>query len=85
MNGNGDNHDTRLSRIEGIVEAVAINQRQFPTAQVLLTEQVEKTQKQVEVTQKQIQETDRRLGMRIDQVDGQIEALVKIVDGMIRG
>ena len=95
MNGDGDDYNTRLRRVEDIVEAVAMNQRQLLTAQVLLTGQVEKTQVQVEKTQiqiektqKQIEETNRtvaNLGVRIDQVDAQIEALIKIVDGIIRG
>ena len=88
MNGDGDDYNTRLRRVEDIVEAVAMNQRQLLTAQVLLTGQVEKTQIQVEKTQKQIEETNRtvaNLGVRIDQVDAQIEALVKVVDGIIRG
>ena len=88
MNGNGDDDNTRLRRVEDIVEALAMNQRQLLTAQVLLTGQVEKTQIQVEKTQKQIEETNRtvaNLGVRIDQVDAQIEALVKVVDGIIRG
>jgi hypothetical protein len=58
-----------------------MNQRQLLTAQVLLTEQAEKTQKQIEETNR----TVANLGVRVEQVEGQIEALVKVVDGMIRG
>jgi phage-related minor tail protein len=91
MNGNGDNYEVRLTRIENIVEALAGSQRQLLTAQVLLTEQLEKTNRTVELVDKRLGERIDQLGERMDQlsaradlIDGQIEALVKIVDGMIR-
>ncbi len=105
MNGNGDNYEARFTRIENVLEALAGSQRQLLTAQVLLTEQLEKTNRTVELVDKRLGERIDQLGERVDQIgkrvdqlgermdqlgaradliDGQIEALIKIVDGIIR-
>jgi chromosome segregation ATPase len=136
MNGNGQNHEERLNRLEKLMESVTASQmtlteglrelaisqktlaesqqsqtgvqrmlteglldltssqktltvnqqalvesnhelnkglQQLLKAQVLLTDQLEKTIRTVD-----------RLGVRVDRVDGQMEGLIKIVDGMIR-
>jgi hypothetical protein len=115
MNGNGQDYEGRLDRIEKIMESVTASQRmlteglleltssqktltvnqetltlnqqalvesnhelnkglqQLLKAQVLLTDQLERTIRTVD-----------QLGVRVDRVDGQMEALIKIVDGMIR-
>ena len=88
MKGNGDNYNVRLTRIEDIVEALAIGQRQLLTSQILLTDQLEKTNRSVEALAGRLDQLTVRvdqLAVRVDQVEGQVEALVKIVDGMIRG
>ena len=84
MNGNGDNYEVRLTRIENMVEALVGSQRQLLTAQVLLTEQLEKTNHTIELVDKRLGERMDQLAERADRVDGQIEALIKIVDRMIR-
>lgn len=89
MNGNGDNHEVRLAKMEEIMEALASSQKQLLTSQVLLTEQVDRTQQQLQTLGVRVDNTQEQLqtlGVRVDKTQEQLEKLgvrVDQVDGQI--
>ena len=80
MNGNGDNYEARFTRIENVLETLVVSQRQLLTAQVLLTEQLEKTNHTVELVDKRLGERIDQLGERVDQIGKRVDQLGERMD-----
>jgi X-X-X-Leu-X-X-Gly heptad repeat protein len=101
MDTNGSDYNTRLIRIEGILEVMATHQMTFVdqhgkllTAQVVLTEQMDQLvgrMDQLAVGMDQLVGGMNQLAGRMDQLaeaqlhtDERLNALITIVDGLIR-
>lgn len=82
-----NNGTSRLDRIERALELLVDDHVQFReehklllTAQVLLTE----AQKRTEEAQKRTDEKLAKLAVTVDEVAGKLNALIEVVDGIVR-
>jgi hypothetical protein len=68
-NGNGDDVGRRLTRLEDFVEVMAEEHKRLLTAQVVLTDRMDKLAEAQVRTNEQLRHTDKRMGVLIGMMD----------------
>jgi hypothetical protein len=90
MNGNGEN-GRRLTRLEEFVEVLTNEHIQFAeehkrllTAQVVLTDRLDKLAQAQVRTDEQLRQTDQRLRQTKEEMDERIGVLIRMMDDWIK-